>query len=68
MFERSEASCLPQVSLLYRSEAQHMVPVSTGASKYSLQVADTLPSIGIMHSMTTGDYLTFPSVLMSSVV
>ncbi len=46
---------LSQVSLLYRSEAQHMMPVSAGASKYSLQVADVLPSIGIMHSMATGE-------------
>ena len=46
-----------QVSLLYRSEAQHMLPVSAGASKYSLQVADSLPSIGIMQGMTTGGSL-----------
>lgn len=45
------------MSLLYRSEAQHMLPVSAGASKYSLQVADSLPSIGIMHRMTTGGSL-----------
>ena len=45
---------LAQVSLLYRTEKQMMMPASSGASKYNLQVADSLPSIGIMHSMTTG--------------
>lgn len=44
-----------QVSLLYRSEAQQMMPAGAGAGKYSLQVADILPSIGIIHSMTTGE-------------
>ena len=58
-----ETLCRPQVSLLYRSEAQPMMPVSVGASRYSLQVADILPSIGIMHSMTTGDSLILPSCL-----
>jgi hypothetical protein len=50
-----ETHCgLAQVSLLYRTETQMMMPASSGASKYHLQVADSLPSIGIMHSMTTG--------------
>ncbi len=49
-----------------------MMPVSAGASKYSLQVADVLPSIGIMHSMTTGkaspiltDPFSFWAILLS---
>ena len=43
-----------QVSLLYRTETQHIMPASSGTSKYSLQVADILPSIGIIHDMVTG--------------
>lgn len=43
-----------QVSLLYRTETQHIMPTSSGTSKYNLQVADILPSIGIIHDMVTG--------------
>ena len=45
---------LMQVSLLYRTETQHIMPASSGTSKYNLQVADILPSIGIIHDMVTG--------------
>ena len=45
---------LVQVSLLYRTETQHIMPASSGTSKYNLQVADILPSIGIIHDMVTG--------------
>ena len=43
-----------------------MMPVSAGASKYSLQVADVLLSIGIMHSMTTGKPLRIMNEILSS--
>ena len=48
---------LVQVSLLYHTETQHIMPASSGTSKYSLQVADILPSIGIIHDMVTGKLL-----------
>ncbi|CAL8463354.1 g2888 [Coccomyxa elongata] len=44
-----------EVSLMYRTDAQPALPATAGASRYSLQVVDSLVSIGIVRDLVTGD-------------
>lgn len=43
-----------QVSLMYQTDAQPALPATSGASRYSLQVVDSLVSIGIVRDLVTG--------------